>query len=1187
MYTEKLSAQKHSADIQCHFLRTLSPQLKRDEVLQYIAEQVQIILQASACSIYIVDEGGKTATQCAGDGYQRQFIGTAKCEVVPEDEVDENHPIFDERLGITGWILSTGKSFLARTTEEVINHPHRLGTHDPEMSPDNQLSLRTFLGVPIRGSHGDIIGALKAERRCELQISTLPFSVEEQIVLETVARVTSKSLSYLKTARTRNINSAITAWARDVISEASITESDLDGFLSLVVNVVASAMHADSCGIFLTDPAKNTLTQRAGTGSQQRRSVIRSYILPKKENIIANPTKKCEKVGLTAWIAATGKSYYAKNFDELQSHPHHLGQYDPHNFNYRKEICGAFLGVPLQVAGDIVGTLKVENISNFGIPDLREFDKEAHRRFDVLAQDIALAIVLFQQHATDPYQVIINAQETIFQILRGDQDVETLVNTVVNKTMELLNARACSLLLKEGNMLIQPDWAAVGYSKNLPGKRREYALVRPDEIIENPKPDEKVGLTVWIAVKQKKFTARSNTELKLHPHHKGIYDIYNFDKTKGEQCESFMGVPLIVGDELLGVLKVESKKKIVDRNEEYTYFNEQDELVFDLIARSIAIAIENARLSESRRFAEHIRANSYSVLPDLHKFVFKHTPAVETLNQVAKLLKGDKDDIARIVENYAALLQPDFQQHYLNSIPDLVNQFGDFLEGGRAMGRLYIEFSRALSVFNVEGLADFCSRSTLGIDVHPSPQFFLAEPTTLFIEMLTQIKWNLHSESVTRSNLETTVILMEDVKNRVLNIITPPEQSILLRIIEKWLGIIKNTKDTFNKVVSPYIVGVPIDPIKSPFFGRHDVFEWVTENLHGVTQKNILVFHGERRIGKTSILLQLEKGKLGEAFRNNTVRPICPVYVDLQGLNEWETGNFLRGLSNVITKEVYLQNPLLIREIKIPELWYFRESPFGTFQAYLSKICSLLGNKLLVLMIDEFELLDTMVLDSLDKKIFDQLRYLMQHLSNLTFIFAGKHELEDLSPEYRGLIQSIALIREVSYLSKEDSESLIRQPVKGNVSFEDAAVDELWQYTNGHPYLIQYLCHELIQDMNKRGDGNFIVKGHVTNIIQKIVFDRHFFLNNLWNDCQDQEKAVLFHLAKATHSKQHKMSTAELQQQLTSFTEGEVLDTINRLRKRKLIEKNEDSKYSHTIKLFSLWIYKNLPDEQQIKWLKI
>ncbi len=1189
MVIQKLSARQHSANIQCHFLRTLSSQLEQDEVLQYIVEQVKIILEASACSIFIVDKGGTTATQRAGDGYQRNFIGSAKCEVVQEDQVDDNPSKPEERLGITGWILSTGKSFLARTPEDVFNHPHRLGTRDPDMSPDRQLRLQTFLGVPIRGLHGEIIGAIKAERRYDPLFPIQAFSVEEQIVLETVARVTSKSLGYLETARTRSVDAAITAWARDVISEASITEGDVDGFLSLVVNVVAAAMHSDSCGIFLTDPRKNTLTQRAGTGSQQTRYVIRSYLLPKKENIPENPQSKEGRVGLTAWIAATGKSFYARNFDELQKHPHHRGQYDNVNFVQGQEICGAFLGVPLQVAGNIVGTLKVENISCFGTPDLREFDKEARRRFDVLAQDIGLAIVRLQEHATDPYQVIINAQQTIFQILRGGQDVQTLVSTVVAKTKELLKAGACALFLKEGDMLIQPDWAADGYAKSKisPGKRREYKLVKPEEIVENPTSEQKVGLTVWIAVKREKFTARSNTELRLHPHHRGTFDPYNFDQSKGEQCESFMGVPLEVGNELLGVLKVESKKKITDSSEEYTYFSEQDELVFDLIAKSVAIAIENAKLSESRRFAQQILAQSNRVLPDLHEFVKDKAQAVETLMQVANLLRGEKGDIANIVENYATLLQSDFPERFLDAVPSLTKTFGDFLEGGRAMGRLYEEFSRALSINTVEKLARFCSSSSLRIDVQfGQAQFFLAEPAALLIEMIGQVKQDLQGDSVTRSSLEMARTHLETAQQRALKL-SPPEQGILSRVIDRWLTIIKDARETFKVVENPYVVGAPIDPTGSSFFGRRDVFEWVTKNLHGTKQKNILVFHGERRIGKTSILLQLKKGKLGEELRNNPTRPICPIHIDLQGFNDWTTHKFLRQLCKEIDQQVSAQYPILESKIKLPPLSDFRETPFGTFQEYLAKICSLLKNTLLVLMIDEFERLDEMVASgSLENKIYELLRFLMQHQSNLTFILAGTHELAELSNEYRGLVQSIALIREVSFMSKEDSEALIRQPVAGMVSFEDAAVEELWQYAHGHPYLLQYLCHELISDMNDRGEGNYIAKGHVSKIINEFVCKRETYLNMLWDHCKDLEKAILYHLAEANRSSKSDMSKYELLELLDSFTEDQVTESLTSLTKRGLVESKQNGRVTHTILLLSLWIYKNIPAEQKRKWIK-
>lgn len=1178
MSPQKLSAQKHSADIQCHFLETLSTTTQRDEMLQYIVKQVMSFLEASACSIYIVEKNGKKAVQRAGEGYQKEFVGTAHCKVVPEDLVDNNHPKPEDKLGLTGWILSTGKSFLARTPEELVAHPHRLGRHDPDMSPGSKLILQTFLGVPIRGQHGEILGVIKAERRCKPKKKVQPFSVEEQIILETIARMTSKSLGYLENSRERSVEAAITAWARDVISEASITESDMDGFLSIVVNAVAAAMRADSCGIYIIDPSRNTLTQRAGIGSQQPRLVIRSYFLPRKEQIVEHPRTKEEKVGLTAWIAATGKSFYARNFKELSSHPHHLGHYDDKNFEAATE-CGAFLGVPLQVAGNIVGTLKVENIARKGKPDERGFSDEAQRRFDVMAQDIALAIVRLQQHAQEPYQVIIDAQQTIFDILRGDRDVRKLGSTVVKKTMELLNARACSLFLKEGDYLVQPEWAAAGYAKT--GIfLRTYKMVDKASIVDNPKPEERVGLTVWIAAKREKFTARSNTELRLHPHHLGTYDKYNFDEIKKEQCESFMGVPLTVGDELVGVLKVESKKKIDPAgNEEYTYFSEQDELVFDLIAKSVAISIENAKLLESRRMAEQILAQTHRLLPDLHEFAKDESHTAETFNQVADSIRGRKGNIASIVENYAALMLPNFPLHSLNAIADMMVGLGEVLEGGRVMGLLYREFYQALQVGSTADLAQFCAQSHLSNEVQfGQTNFFLAEPANCFLTLVSGVNQRLQGQSQTRTTLDDALKFLES-SGKQAAALGRPERGILVRLIGLWSAIISTARGKFVRVANPYIVGRPVDPLVSPFFGRSDVFNWVSEHIFGATQNNILVFHGERRVGKTSILLQIHKGTMGQSLRHGAERSICPVFINLESV-PGVTYKFLHVICTEVYRQVIDYSPNLRATLREPKLAEFEEMDFTAFRDYLKDACTALGNTVLVLMIDEFEALDRLVKSAkVDKTIYSELRSLMQFEKNLTFILAGTHDLEELSNEYRDLVHNIALIREISFMDKQDAIDLIRKPVIGLVSYEDKAVEELWHYTHGQPWLLQCLCYDLISDMNRRGEGNFIALGHVNNIIHKTVSKRD--LNSLWERCSDADKAILYALAEADHKSHQGMSQAELASKLKSFPANEIAASLNRLIKRTLVEKcvraAGEVEFIHTIPLFSLWLSRNAP----------
>jgi len=90
--------------------------------------------------------------------------------------------------------------------------------------------------------------------------------------------------------------------------------------------VTAAATEADSCAVFLIDESKKNLTQRAGCGSQQLRKVIRSYKLPDHSRVFGcDDVSRCDppschrdqdladdqRVGLTAWVAATGKSFCA------------------------------------------------------------------------------------------------------------------------------------------------------------------------------------------------------------------------------------------------------------------------------------------------------------------------------------------------------------------------------------------------------------------------------------------------------------------------------------------------------------------------------------------------------------------------------------------------------------------------------------------------------------------------------------------------------------------------------------------------------------------------------------------------------------------------------------------------------------------------------------------------------------
>lgn len=75
-----------------------------------------------------------------------------------------------------------------------------------------------------------------------------------------------------------------------------------------------------------------------------------------------------------------------------------------------------------------------------------------------------------------------------------------------------------------------------------------------------------------------------------------------------------------------------------------------------------------------------------------------------------------------------------------------------------------------------------------------------------------------------------------------------------------------------NRPQNPYIAGDPISE-QDRFIGRADVMRETLRVLRN-PNTNALVLHGQRRIGKTSILLRLAKDLAGDDY--------CPVYFDLQ-----------------------------------------------------------------------------------------------------------------------------------------------------------------------------------------------------------------------------------------------------------------------------------------------------------------
>ena len=83
------------------------------------------------------------------------------------------------------------------------------------------------------------------------------------------------------------------------------------------------------------------------------------------------------------------------------------------------------------------------------------------------------------------------------------------------------------------------------------------------------------------------------------------------------------------------------------------------------------------------------------------------------------------------------------------------------------------------------------------------------------------------------------------------------------------------------------------------YMGREDVFAWMGGNLIGEERPHSLILTGQPKMGKTSTLLQLVNGVLGQALREFPEHTLIPVYLNVDELDVQNTGALFAQMSQI------------------------------------------------------------------------------------------------------------------------------------------------------------------------------------------------------------------------------------------------------------------------------------------------
>ncbi|NEO55747.1 MAG: ATP-binding protein, partial [Okeania sp. SIO3B5] len=382
---------------------------------------------------------------------------------------------------------------------------------------------------------------------------------------------------------------------------------------------------------------------------------------------------------------------------------------------------------------------------------------------------------------------------------------------------------------------------------------------------------------------------------------------------------------------------------------------------------------------------------------------------------------------------------------------------------------------------------------------------------------------------------------------------------------------------------NPYIIGVPIHEPES-FFGREDLFLFIKDNLK--QNAKVILLHGQRRIGKSSVLLQVHNFVQLEQF--------LFVFLSLEGKSRKSVSDVLYEIASEILEYLEDEFELEVDGVRIPSKKELQKEQELFSEVFLRQVFEVIDGKNLVLLLDEFDVLGEHSQDTANTHLFPYLKSLVDEQKKLFIIPVVGRRLDDM-PNLLGLFHE-APNQRIGLLPEQNAERLITEPAQGVLEYEPGAIQGILELSAGHPYFTQVICFALF--FKAREEGRSLVTGEdVESIVGKAMENSEAGLAWFYDGLPIPERIVF-------------SAVAEAQQIATGKAEFVVEDPLTVLRKygviqtKSLIQAGERLKewgfldllkvseppqkvsaYTVKIELVRRWLLKRHPLKQEIREL--
>lgn len=380
-------------------------------------------------------------------------------------------------------------------------------------------------------------------------------------------------------------------------------------------------------------------------------------------------------------------------------------------------------------------------------------------------------------------------------------------------------------------------------------------------------------------------------------------------------------------------------------------------------------------------------------------------------------------------------------------------------------------------------------------------------------------------------------------------------------------------------VLNPYVAGMPVQGRES-FFGREDILRRIKNYLSRTEGSKSVVLYGARRTGKTSVLFQIRDGALGDSF--------VPVYLDMQRLAGTDVKTLLGAL--VANTQAAVREHLGVPQEFLPPIDPHKLT-FTALRDFLKGIQALLGDRSLLLMIDEYEVLQSLLAD---KGVTQQMQSIVEQEDMIYVIFAGSQKLESLSQKKLLVLFDNAHYIKISFLKREEAERLITEPSQGMLEFSPGVTDLIVEYTAGHPFYTQLLCQAIFDSVKV---GGKVETKHVEDAVREFLLNPSPHLILTWNSMEPIQKVVGSTLAALQCDREAYQTPQAINERLrlegypVKFIPGEIQQGLRALSYIDWVEQQPgESAYRFTMELVRRWVAESrsiieLAEEQRTQML--